>query len=242
MKKLTKFLVSVFTGAMLLGMTAFASEYSVTPANAVFYTNGETVVLADAATDAQVILPGCEAGLPIQVTGVTSNGYWQIVLGDATYYVVGAGLSQTAESAAEVNTSTPAQPVTKSYHIVDKNGYPYVDTAVSSYQEAYEVAIAMGYPLYQVIDEGGSHVWCYGLRDHAPYDGDKDMTAEKIAAEQIYSILESRGYPTYKYRGLGEMYGKITFPDGDNNRVCYIPHVTAGSYSVTALGLTQLWE
>lgn len=99
MNKLTQLILSVVTGVMLLGMTAFASEYSVTPANAIFYTNGETVVLADASVDAQVILPECEAGLPIQVTGVTSNGYWQIVLGDATYYVLGAGLSQTAEMA-----------------------------------------------------------------------------------------------------------------------------------------------
>ncbi len=122
MKRLTKFLISVFTGAMFLGMTAFASEYSVTPANAVFYTNGETVVLADAAENAQVILPECEAGLPIQVTGVTSNGYWQIVLGDATYYVVGAGLSQTAESTEEVAANTPAQPVAKS---TSSEAFPY---------------------------------------------------------------------------------------------------------------------
>lgn len=52
MKRLTKFILSVLTGIMLLGMTAFASEYSVTPASAVLYTNGETVVLADAAEGA----------------------------------------------------------------------------------------------------------------------------------------------------------------------------------------------
>lgn len=38
-----------------LVMTVFVSEYSVPPANAVFYTNAETIVLAEPSADAQVI-------------------------------------------------------------------------------------------------------------------------------------------------------------------------------------------
>ena len=226
MKRLTKFLISVFTGVMLLGMTAFASEYSVTPANAVFYTNGETVVLADASADAQVILPECEAGLPIQVTGVTSNGYWQIVLGDATYYVVGAGLSQMAESAAEANTSTPVQPVTKNYNIILKSGYSYVDTVVSSYAEACAVAAAIGCPVWQFADEGADNVWYYGMVSHVSGKTDKGTFEADFrnAEKQFINIMKSRGfnpYPIGNHGALGTKDGRI-----------YIPDASGGSWSV----------
>ena len=229
MKKLTKFLVSIFTGVMLLGMTAFATEYSVTPANAVFYTNGETVVLADAAADAQVILPGCEAGLPIQVTGVTSNGYWQIVLGDATYYVVGAGLSQTAESAAEVNTSTPAQPVTKSYNIILKKGYSWVDTVVSSYEEACEVAAALGYPLWQIVDEGEDNVWYYGFFGSGSMSDKETFEADFYNTMwQCESIIKSRGYSPYPF---GEPL-KAKYVNTKDGRI-YIPNSSGSAWCLT---------
>lgn len=226
MNKLTKFILSVLTGAMLLGMTAFAAEYSVTPANAVFYTNKETIVLADAAENAQVILPECEAGLPILVTGVTSNGYWQIVLGDATYYVVGAGLSQTAESAEEVNESTPVQPVTSSYNIKYRSGYAYVDTVVSSYAEACAVAAAIGCPVWQFADEGGDNVWYYGMVSHVSGKTDRGTfdTDFRNAEKQFVSIMESRGYNPYP---IGN-HGRLNTKDG---RI-YIDDASGGSWSV----------
>lgn len=226
MNKLNKFILSVVTGVMLLGMTALASEYSVTPANAVFYTTVETIVLADAATDAQVILPECEAGLPIQVTGVTSNGYWQIVLGETTYYVVGAGLSQTAEVVTEANTSTPAQSVTKSYNIILKSGYSYVDTVVSSYAEACAVAAAIGCPVWQFADEGGDNVWYYSMVCHVAGKTDKGTFEADFrnAEKQFVNIMESRGfnpYPLGNHDALGTKDGRI-----------YIPDASGGSWSV----------
>ncbi|MBQ6787950.1 MAG: hypothetical protein IJO85_09515 [Lachnospiraceae bacterium] len=172
MNKLTKFIFSVLIGAMLFGMTAFASEYSVTPASAVFYTNGETVVLADASADAQVILPECEAGLPIQVTGVTSNGYWQIVLGDATYYVVGAGLSQTAESV----TSKPAQTQSAATSV-----------SLSTAWEAYDYAVAQGYPVYQAVDNGdGTAIYYYlNINEVLPSDQSEFVGNNYVAARDI---------------------------------------------------------
>ena len=226
MSKLTKFILSVFTSVMLLGMTALAAEYSVTPANAVFYTNGQTKVLMDAAEDAQIILSGCESGLPIQVTGITNNGYWQILLGDATYYVEGAGLSQTAESAADVNVNVSAQPVVSSYNIVYKSGYSYVDTTVSSYAEACAVAAAIGCPVWQFADEGGDNVWYYGMVCHVFGNTDKGTFSEDYdkAAKRFVSILESRGYNPYP---LGNN-GRLNTKDG---RI-YISDASGGSWSV----------
>lgn len=70
----------------------FAAEYSVTPAEAVLYTNENTVILADADNNT-IVLPTVAANLPIQVTGITSNGYFQIALDGQTYFIHGIGLS-----------------------------------------------------------------------------------------------------------------------------------------------------
>lgn len=69
-----------------------AAEYSVTAADAILYTNDNTVILADA-DDSTIVLPTVAANLPIQVTGITSNGYFQITLDGQTYFIHGIGLS-----------------------------------------------------------------------------------------------------------------------------------------------------
>lgn len=69
-----------------------AAEYSVTAADAILYTNDNTVILADA-DDSTIVLPTVAANLPIQVTGITSNGYFQITLDGQTYFINGIGLS-----------------------------------------------------------------------------------------------------------------------------------------------------
>ncbi len=70
-----------------------AAQFSVTQAQAVLFTNENTVIRADADENSTVILSQVESGLPIQVTGVTSNGYFRIALDGQTYYVQGIGLS-----------------------------------------------------------------------------------------------------------------------------------------------------
>lgn len=73
-------------------METAAAAYSVTAAEAVLYTNDNTVILSDA-DDTAVVLPEVAADLPIQVTGITSNGYFQIALDGQTFYIHGIGLS-----------------------------------------------------------------------------------------------------------------------------------------------------
>lgn len=82
--------------ALSLNGNAFyvsAAEYSVTQAQAVLFTNENTVIRSDADENSTVVLSEVEAGLPIQVTGITSNGYFRIALDGQTYYVHGIGLS-----------------------------------------------------------------------------------------------------------------------------------------------------
>lgn len=80
-------------------MEAQAAEYTVTAAEAVLYTNENTVILADA-DDNTIVLPEVAANLPILVTGVTSNGYFQINIDGQIFYIHGIGLSQAVTTSA----------------------------------------------------------------------------------------------------------------------------------------------
>lgn len=82
-----------------------AAEYSVTQAQAVLYTNENTVVRSDADENSAVIISGVEEGLPIQVTGITSNGYFQILLDGQTFYVHGIGLTAGEMAAGDTHAA-----------------------------------------------------------------------------------------------------------------------------------------
>lgn len=106
MRKICKYVFGIFCGILLSGTTALAAE--VTPVNAVLVSNEETVVYADADLASFVILSDVQAGLPIQVTGITDNGFFQVNLGEV-FYIPGYGLSEpTAESMVVVSAETKA--------------------------------------------------------------------------------------------------------------------------------------
>lgn len=102
MRKISRaaLLLAVIAVTLNIRWSVNAAEFSVTEAAAVLYTNENTVILSDA-DDNTVVLPNVEVGLPIQVTGVTSNGYFRIALGEQTFYVHGIGLSQGEAAAAD---------------------------------------------------------------------------------------------------------------------------------------------
>lgn len=93
-------LLAVIAVMLNIRWSVNAAEFSVTEAAAVLYTNENTVILLDA-DDSTAVLSGVEIGLPIQVTGITSNGYFRIALGEQTFYVHGIGLSQGEAAAAD---------------------------------------------------------------------------------------------------------------------------------------------
>ena len=70
--------------------------YSVADVQAVLYTNDTTVIYSQPAFESAVVLPSCEAGIPIQVTGITGNGFFRVcVSADRTdCFIAGNGLSQ----------------------------------------------------------------------------------------------------------------------------------------------------
>ncbi len=96
MKQLNKFLAGLIMCMSILlivpATNVTAAEYTVTEVEAVLYTNENTTILADADLNT-VVLPTIDPNLPIQVTGITSNGFFRINLGGQTFYIPGIGLS-----------------------------------------------------------------------------------------------------------------------------------------------------
>lgn len=106
MRKTYQYILGVLIGVMLLGTTAFAAE--VTPTNAILFSNEETVVYAEADLASAVILPDLQTGLPIQVTGITDNGFFQVSIGEI-FYIPGYGLDMpSAENRVAVPEATKA--------------------------------------------------------------------------------------------------------------------------------------
>lgn len=83
--------------------TVYAIDYSITPANMVLYSNEGTVVYAQADFASQIITI-MNADLPVQVTGMTSNGWYQITTGMAIYYIPANGLHTKDEKATNMDT------------------------------------------------------------------------------------------------------------------------------------------
>lgn len=101
-KALAGFMLCLTVLMTVPATTALAAEYTVTEVMAVLYTNDNTVIFSDADLNT-VVLPVVEANLPIQVTGITSNGFFRIDLGGQIFYIPGIGLSEAAPDAATSN-------------------------------------------------------------------------------------------------------------------------------------------
>lgn len=102
MGKKMRYFAGLILGVLLMGMTVSAAEYTVTDAEAVLYTNENTVILADA-DDSTVVLAEVDAGLPVLVTGVTSNGYFRIDLGGQIFYIHGIGLDAASAASSQAS-------------------------------------------------------------------------------------------------------------------------------------------
>ena len=117
--KRIKLLLAVLLGTLTFGTTVYAAEYTVKDANAVFYSNENAVLYSDADTNSKVILTA-EAfpdGIEVQVTGVTSNGFFRTSLNGVSYIPV-TGLQ------AEQGTGTVVKPQAVSMNPADQyKGY-----------------------------------------------------------------------------------------------------------------------
>ncbi len=93
---------------LLLGAnTAQAAEFTVVPANATLFTgNGAEVFIQPDPTTIAAVFPG---DFPVQVTGVTDNGYFQVNISGNTFYIYGKALSMSLGTQAYQLTSVDAK-------------------------------------------------------------------------------------------------------------------------------------
>ena len=90
----------------------YAAEFTVTESKAVLYSNDKTKIYQQPDFNS-VVVSAVAPNLPIDVTGVTSNGWFRISL-NGTYYVPGDGLvSLNADSSRSVVSGTDITSLTK---------------------------------------------------------------------------------------------------------------------------------
>ncbi len=69
------------------------SQDTITQMQEILYTNDTCVIYSEPSLESTIILPACEKGIPILVTGRTGNGFYQISLGEGVYYIPETGLT-----------------------------------------------------------------------------------------------------------------------------------------------------
>lgn len=93
----------VITLIILSGNSVLAAEYTVQPTSGVLYTGEGAEVFQK--PDVSTMVAEFPGDFPVQVTGITDNGYFQIDFNGATFYIYGKALS--------TNTGTRAYKLTK---------------------------------------------------------------------------------------------------------------------------------
>lgn len=96
--------------------TTSAAEYTITDSNTILYSNSSTVLYADADLASTVIMTAdiFPDNIPVVVTGITSNGFYQVDLGDdVSYYIPSTELQTTTiTSQSTVSPDTVSSTVT----------------------------------------------------------------------------------------------------------------------------------
>lgn len=89
------------------GISTQAAEYSVTPVNAVLYTgNGAEVFTQPDPSTIAAVFPG---DFPVQITGMTDNGYFQVNINGTFFFIYGKALSVSTGTQAYKLTSIDAK-------------------------------------------------------------------------------------------------------------------------------------
>lgn len=94
---------SVFGGSI----NTHAAEYAVTPTSAVLYTGNGAEVFAK--PDPSTVVTAMPGNVPIQITGTTSNGYFQVAINNSLYYMYNKALSVSTGTTAYKLTSIDAK-------------------------------------------------------------------------------------------------------------------------------------
>ena len=103
---------SILAVMFLMGGSSFvnAAEVTVTTHNEVLYTTEKAVVYTLPDLQAQIVT-AINANLPIEVTGITSNGWYRVSL-QGTYYIPGYGLQAKPATTTKSNNVSDIKKLT----------------------------------------------------------------------------------------------------------------------------------
>ena len=149
-------------GALQTANVAYAAEsFTVTEKKAVLYSNGKASVYATPDLNAKV-LTTIAKDLPVEVTGITSNGWFRINL-NGTYYVPGYGLESKEVTNSNVVYSDNIKELTKGTFSFYKNSElsEFDDDDIEDMDEntyiKYLDSFLMGYAMvdYCILQDSG---------------------------------------------------------------------------------------
>ena len=106
-KKIKFGLLLVCMLIIFTGNTALAAEYTVQPVNGTLYTGEGAEIFSEPEASSMVaVFPG---DFPVQITGMTDNGFFQINFNGATFYIYGKALSSSTGTQAYKLTEIDAK-------------------------------------------------------------------------------------------------------------------------------------
>lgn len=169
------------------------TAYTVSPANEVLFTAGATPIYVQPDLALAPIVT-IDANLPVQVTGVTSNGWFQISL-NGNYYVTGNMLTTSATAPAPAAYVTPAYTSTLEYTITSPEQISAIKEEVVS-RHATTVIIHAGAYVSEVqnIFFNRSSLRTYGDLNLRAISGTKKADGTLSLNLTYYSTLEEEVY------------------------------------------------
>ncbi|MCM1184670.1 MAG: SH3 domain-containing protein [Roseburia sp.] len=193
-RRLAAMLTAVAVAAAILGggcweraRVAYAVEFTVTEKSAVLYSNDRTKVYEAPDTGSRLVTT-VTRNLPVQVTGITSNGWFRISL-EGTYYVPGDGLEEKSTAPGAVITGTDIPTLTrgtfsffKSSELNEFDSDDVKDMDANTYIK-YLDSFLMGYamPDYCILRDSGKFL-------KTVYDSEKQTDAT-VAAMTMQAYL-----------------------------------------------------
>lgn len=72
--------------------------YETVDVSMLMYTNEYTQLYQEPFLQSKIVFPSCEQGCPIQVTGITTTGFYRVKLEDGEYFIPEMGLSSLEKS------------------------------------------------------------------------------------------------------------------------------------------------
>jgi len=214
MRKITLF-ISTLVLSLLFSVQVFAIEFTTTPVSKTMYTSANAQVFTQPdATASPVLVAG--AGIPVQVTGVTSNGWYQINV-NGVYYVPGNGLTEGAAA------TTPV-PATQSLNRTYQTAVSANITSVAEMQSLVKQALSVhAYTLYMnsnanIFNSTASYIESlisgqngdYSIHSCNGYHLNRRNNSYTVTFDYLATMEEDQASDAYVQQTAGSLVGANT--------------------------------